>query len=139
MMNGKTPLYLTILIAVLAMAFLFAVQPYSAPSRWNRYAEPARDYLRAAVRQDSLALARQSLSSAPVSWALHAAKAHPQALAVWSRYALPSWGLEHGDTAIVYLDASTDVCNDQPIVLQFVGGGKRARVLRASSDCFEVP
>jgi hypothetical protein len=139
MTNGKTPLYLTILALVLALALVLTLQPYSAPSRWYRYAGPTRSYLRAALRQDSLALARLSLTAAPVSWALHAARTHPRAMDVWSRYARPSWGLEQGDTAIVYLDTDTDVCSEDPIVLHFIGGGKEIRVFRATSACFEAP
>jgi hypothetical protein len=135
----KTPLYLTILLAGLAVAALLTVQPYSAPSRWNRYAGAAERYLEAALRQDSVALAKQSLSTAPVSWGLHAGRAHPRALAVWSRYAHPSLGFQHGDTAIVYLETATEVCSQEPIVLHFVGTGKRTRVLQASSACFELP
>jgi hypothetical protein len=137
--NGKIPLYLTLLGLLLTVGVLLAVQPYSVPSRWNRYAAPSQRYLHAALQQDSVALARQSLSTAPVTWALHAARAHPTALAVWSRYARPWWAVEHGDTATVYLDTSTEVCSDQPIVLRFVGRGSQARVLRATSACFEGP
>jgi hypothetical protein len=137
--NGKTPLYLTILAVLLAGGVVFAVQPYSAPSRWYRYTGPSRSYLRAALRQDSISLARQSLSSAPVTWGLHAARAHPQAMIVWTRYARPAWGLEQGDTAIVFLDTSTEVCDRDPIVLRFVTTEAGPRVLEASSACFEGP
>lgn len=138
-MNGKTSVYLIILAAGLGVAALLTLQPYSAPSRWHRYAEPTRSYLRAALRKDSLALTRQSVTAAPVNWALHAARTNPGAMAVWSRYARPSWGLERGDTAIVYLETGTEVCSGDPIVLHFVRGGTQPRVLRASSACFEGP
>jgi hypothetical protein len=137
--NGKTPLYLTALAVSAAAGFLLAWQPYSVPSRWAAYTTPMRSYLRAAVRQDSLALARQSTSPEPVLWALHAARSHPQALAVWARYARPGWGLVRGDTAIVVLESSTEVCNHDPIVLRLVGGDRHWRVVRASSACFEAP
>jgi hypothetical protein len=135
--NGKTPLILTVAVFLLAAGWLLAVQPYSAPSPWLRYGAASERYLAAALRQDSMELVRQSVTTAPVAWALHAARVNPRALAVWSRYARPSWGLERGDTAIVYLDTSTDVCSRQPIVLRFVGGRKHTRVLQASSACFE--
>jgi hypothetical protein len=98
-----------------------------------------RSYLSAAVREDSLALARQSSSAAPVAWALHAARTHPQALAVWARYARPDWGLERGDTAIVVLETYTEVCSHDPIVLWLVGRDRQWRVVQASSACFEGP
>jgi hypothetical protein len=137
--NGKIPLYLTLLAVLLIVGVVLAVQPYSVPSPWYRYEAPSRRYLRAALRQDSVALARQSVSTVPVAWALHAARAHPAELRVWSRYARPWWGVERGDTATVYLDTHTGVCRDHPIVLHFVGGGSRARVLQATSACFEGP
>jgi hypothetical protein len=139
MINGRMPLYLTILTVILAAAWLRLAQPYSAPSRWSRFAGASERYLQAALRQDSVELVRQSITAGPVTWALHAARSHPRALAVWTRYARPSWGLERADTAVVYLETSTEVCSEDPIVLRFVGGGKQARVAHASSACFEGP
>jgi hypothetical protein len=138
MTNGKTPLYLTVALGLLAGALVFAWQPYSVTSRWARYAGPMQSYLRAALRRDSLALVRQTGSAEAVAWALHAARAHPEALTVWTRHAHPSWGLEIGDTATIGLDSDTNVCSEHPIVLRFVTG-KVPRVIEASSACFENP
>lgn len=139
MANGKTPAYLAVLAVVFAVGVLLLWQPYSVTPRWKRYAAPMESYLRAAVRQDSVALARQTLSDSAVTWALHAARAHPQALAVWARDARPSWGLERGDTAIIGLETFTEVCDANPIVLRFVVHEKRPMVAQASSACFEAP
>jgi hypothetical protein len=138
MINGKTPLYLTLGFAVLAGGLVLAWQPYSVPSRWARYEAPTRSYLRAALRRDSIALVRQTSSAEAVAWALRASRNHPEALAVWNRHAHPSWGLESGDTATVGLDSDTDVCRYHPIVLRFVTG-KVPRLIHASSACFDVP
>jgi hypothetical protein len=137
--NGKTPLYLTALFVVAAGGVLLAWQPYSVPSRWARYSTPVRSYLRAAVRHDSLALTQQSLSAAPVRWGLHASRSHPQELAVWARFAVPDAGVERGDTAIIVLETSTEVCGHNPIVLRLEGRNGLWRVAQASSSCFEGP
>jgi hypothetical protein len=135
--NGKTPLYLTLLGAVLLGAGLAILQPYSVVSPWSAYTKPAQRFLQAAVRRDSLALTRQSASAAPVVWALAAARTHPDSLAVWARNARASTGGRWGDTVDVLLSTSTEVCDEHPIWIRFVGSGDNARVLRASSACFE--
>ncbi len=40
-----------------------------------------------------------------------------------------------GDTAEVFVYPQTEDCGDAPIVLRFLGSGRDARVLRASSAC----
>jgi hypothetical protein len=136
-MNGRTPLYLTLLGVALLVAGLVIFQPYSVVSPWSVYTKPAQRFLQAAVRRDSLALTRQSASTAPVVWALTAARTHPDSLAVWARNARASSGGRWGDTADVLLSTSTEVCDEHPIWIRFVGSGDNARVLRASSACFE--
>ena len=84
-MNGRTPLYLTLLAMAALAAMLFSFQPYSADWPGTAYAKPARRYIRAAIQQDSLGLLRQSASVAPVAWALGVARAHPGTLALWAR------------------------------------------------------
>ena len=136
-MNGKTPLYLTILGAVLLTTGLAMLQPYSVTSPWSAYTRPAQRFLRAALSGDSLALARQSGSSIPVAWALDAARLHPDSLAVWAHEAKAWSGDRRGDTADILLHTSSPVCSKHPIWMSFVGSGDQVRVLRVSSTCFE--
>jgi hypothetical protein len=126
-MNGKTPLYLSlVLAAVLTAAMLFA-QPYSLrhgpPSPWQAYAEPARQYLQAALRKDSIALHRRSASLAPVVWALELARRLPDSLAVWTRHARVWTGSRHGDT--------TEVLLQQPLWFRFVGSEDQLKISEA--------
>jgi len=136
-MNGKTPLYLTLLAAAMFVTAVLIFQPYSVRSPWSVYTGPAQRYLQAALRRDSLALVEQSTSSAPVEWGLRAARMYPESLAVWAREAQVWTGGRWADTAEVLLSTSSDVCSRHPIWLRFVGTGDRAKVLRAWSACFE--
>ncbi|HEX3232887.1 MAG TPA: hypothetical protein VHR41_01735 [Gemmatimonadales bacterium] len=136
MVNGRMPLYLTLLAAVLCAAALWVLQPYTVRSPWDAYTRPAQQFLRAAIRRDSLALTRQSGSVTPVVWALAAARTQPESLKVWARDAEAWTGKRRGDTADVLLSTATAVCSRHPIWLRFVGSGEQARVVRASSACF---
>jgi hypothetical protein len=135
-MNGKTPLYLTLLGAALLILVVLIFQPYSVTSPWSVYTPPAQRYLQAAMRRDSLALAQQSISAAPVRWALRAARLYPDSLAVWAREGEVWTGGRWADTAEVLLSTPTEVCSKHPIWLRFVGTGAHAKVLRAWSACF---
>jgi hypothetical protein len=135
MANGRIPLYLTLLVMVLLTAALLTFQPYSADWPGTDYTKPAQRYIRAAIRQDSVGLVRLSLSLSPVAWALDAARAHPDTLALWGRRVQAWTGERRGDTAEVFVYPMGDVCGEAPIVLRFVGSGSDARVLRASSAC----
>jgi len=137
MVNGKMPIYLTALALGVLGGVVILVQPYSADWPGRDYAQPARHYIRAALRQDSTALARLSAHPAPVSWALNAARAHRDSLALWGRR-IQAWaGERRGDTAEVYVYPQGDACGDAPLVLRFVGRGNKARVLRASTTCWD--
>ena len=61
------PLLLTVVALSLLGAGLLLLQPYSADWPGTSYAEPARRYIRAALRQDSAELSRLSVSGAPVA------------------------------------------------------------------------
>jgi hypothetical protein len=135
MVNGKIPLYLTLLVMTVLAVALFTFQPYSADWPGTGYTKPAQRYIRAAIRQDSMDLLRLSVSLAPVAWALDAARAHPDTLALWGRRVHAWTGEKRGDTAEVFVYPMGDVCGEAPIVLRFVGSGSGARVLRASSAC----
>lgn len=83
MPNGRPPLVLMLGLVAAIGVELFVVQPYSVPSPWQPYVAPARRYLQAALVSDSAALERQSVSTVPVAWALHAARMAPETMAVW--------------------------------------------------------
>jgi hypothetical protein len=135
MVNGKIPLYLTLLVLASLAAALLTFQPYSADWPGTGYTKPAQRYIRAAIRQDSMRLVGLSVSLSPVAWALNAARAHPDTLALWGRRIHAWTGERRGDTAEVFVYPPGDVCGEAPIVLRFVGSGRNARVLRASSAC----
>jgi len=139
MLNGKAPFYLTLLAMALLGAAVLWFQPYSAEWPGTGYARPAQRYLQAAIRQDSVGLARLSASTTPVAWALTAARTHRDSLVAWARDAQAWVGARQGDTAEVFVfNASGEVCAGTPITLRFVGSGDHARVLRASSACWDA-
>lgn len=139
MTNGRAPVVLTVgLIAAIGVELL-VMQPYSAPSPWQPYVAPARRYLRAALARDSTALDHQSVSAAPVTWALHAARTAPETLAVWVAGLRPSGGHRWGDTTDVMFETATAVCEFRPILMRFVSREGTPRVLRATSSCFGPP
>jgi hypothetical protein len=136
-MNGKMPLLLTLVAAAAFIAILLIVQPYTADWPGGAYAKPAKRYIRAALRQDSIKLTSLSASSAPVVWALDAARLHRESLVFWTGRTQARTGRWSGDTIEVFLYPSTDACSEAPIRFQFVGSGKDARVLSARSSCLE--
>lgn len=138
MVNGRAQLYLTILAGAILAAAVVTLQPYSADSTGRAYAKPARGYIRAALRQDSLALSRLSASAAPVAWGLRAARRHPVSLAAWAGHTEAWTGKRQGDTTEVLVFAASERCNLKPIVLRFVGSGDEARVWTASSTCLDT-
>jgi hypothetical protein len=135
MENGKIPLLLTLLAAGLFVATLLIVQPYSADWPGGAYAKPAKRYVQAALRQDSVRLARLSTTDSPVVWALDAARMHRETLALWKGRTEARAGARWGDTTEVFLFPSGEGCGDAPILFRFVGSGTNARVLSASSSC----
>jgi hypothetical protein len=135
MANGKMPLYLTLLVLAVLAAALLTFQPYSADWPGTGYTKPAQRFIRAAIRKDSVGLVRLSDSPSTVAWALGAARAHPDTLALWGRRVQAYTGERRGDTAEVFVYPPGDACGEAPIVLSFLGSGSDARVLRASSAC----
>jgi hypothetical protein len=136
-MRTKMPLYLTFVLAVLGLAALLTIQPYSADWPGRAYKKPAQRYVLAALRQDSVALARLSAGLAPVVWALNAARRRPLFLALWAKQTQAWTGDRRGDTADVFLYPSSKTCGETPIVFRFVGSGNGARVLSAGSACLD--
>jgi hypothetical protein len=136
-LNGKMPLLLTLAAAAAFITILLIIQPYSTDWPGGAYAKPAKGYIRAALRQDSAELADLSASSAPVAWALAAARLHGESLALWTGRTQARIGPRSGDTIEVFLYPSTDACSEAPIQFQFIGSGKDARVLSARSSCLD--
>jgi hypothetical protein len=137
MVNGKAPLYLTVLAALLLGGAILVIQPYSADFPGTAYAKPARRYLQAAISQDSVRLLRLSASAAPVAWALEAARTHPDSLAAWAGPTEAWTGVRRGDTTDVLVFPEREPCSQAPIVLRFVGAGDDAKVVKAGSACFD--
>jgi hypothetical protein len=135
MVNGKKPLLLTLLAAGLFLAVLLIVQPYSANWPGRAYAKPAQRYIQAALRQDSVRLARLSATNTPVVWALLAARTHRESLALWAGRTQAWTGVRSGDTTEVFLYPPGEACSEAPILFRFVGSGSDARVVSASSSC----
>ena len=136
MVNGRMPLYLTGLILGLLGAALFVFQPYTADWPGTAYAQPARRYIRAALRRDSAELMRLSASPAPVNWALDAARLHRGSLAHWGRRIQAYRGEVRGDTAEVFVYPPEGACGGEPIIFRFVHEHQDARILAASSTCW---
>jgi hypothetical protein len=132
-MNGKIPLYLSLAVLALFVLAMLAVQPYSADWPGEAYAPPARRYIQAAARQDSLMLRRLSVSPAPVAWALEEGRSHR--LEPWLHRVEVWTGERRGDTAEVFVYPSDRACEASPIVFRFVGTGSDAKVVEAASTC----
>lgn len=137
MASDRRPIYGTLAFLGILLAALIVLQPYSADWPGRVYTEPARRYLRAAMRQDSAALTRLSSSKSPVRWALAAARRHPDVLAIW-KGRIEAWtGERRGDTTEVFVYPSPWwlACEQKPIVLRFVSSGSAPKVVDASSEC----
>jgi hypothetical protein len=135
MVNGKRPIYGTLVFLGILLLALVLVQPYSADWPGSAFAEPTRRYIRAAMRQDTAALVRLSTSESAVRWALAAARRHPDTLTRWTSRIQAYTGERRGDTTEVFVYPPEGVCEEVPIVLRFVSSGTAARVLEASSRC----
>jgi hypothetical protein len=98
-------------VMLLGYALMLGIQPYSVRSPWSRWDEPARRYLEAASRSDTVALRGLSASSEPVQWALDARTAARNELAEWARSARAWTGLRRGDTTDVWYGTLTDDCS----------------------------
>ena len=137
MFSGKEPLLLTILAAGLFVTALVTLQPYSADWPGRAFNKPAQQYIRAALRQDSLKLRRLSASDTPVAWALGTARTHRHSLLLWAGRTSAWTGVRSGDTTEVFLYPSGDLCSEAPIVFRFVGSGNDAKVLSARFPCLD--
>ena len=135
--KGHQPLLLTLLGAALAIAALLVFQPYSADWPGMGYTKPAKGYIQAALRQDSVRLARLSATDSPVVWALRMARLHRDTLAQWTGRTQAWAGVRAGDTTEVFLYPSGDICGESPIQFRFVGSARNARVLSLSSTCLD--
>lgn len=128
----KAPYFLLLAATLLFAATLLMVQPYSVTSPWHVYDAPARIFLGAAARGDSIDLARRTSAPEAVRWGLAAAQLERDSLALWSRQAKAWAGNRQGDTTDVFLSTEASQCN---LVLRFVGPARNAKVQQASSAC----
>ncbi len=138
MVNGKTPLYLTIVALILIGGAVLLVQPYSADFPGTDYAPAVRRYVRAALRQDSAALQAVSASPTAVEWGLEVGRTHPDSLAAWAGPTNTYVTARHADTAEVLVYPVADPCSNVPIALTLVGSRSHARVVGASSACLRA-
>jgi hypothetical protein len=139
MANDRQPIYGTLVFLGILLTALVVLQPYSADWPGTVYTEPARRYIRAAMRQDSTTLTRLSTSQSPVRWALGAARRHPDLLTNW-KGRIEAWtGERLGDTTevFVYPYPGGRTCEEKPIVLRFVTSGAAPKVVEASSTCLD--
>jgi hypothetical protein len=111
------------------------LQPYSADFPGTEYAKPARRYLRAAISHDSVGLSNISASVGAVEWGLQVARNHPDSLVAWAGRTYAYVTARRGDTADVLVYPAREPCSEVPIVLRFIGSGRDARVVQASSAC----
>lgn len=142
MPDDKAPLYLSLAAAVLLVAAVWTLQPYSADWPGTGFAKPAQRYVRAALAQDSAALARLSAADSPVTWALALGRRQPASLAAWSRGSQAFTGERHGDTTQVFVysresNGTHPECGDGPIELRFVARGNDTRVVGARMACLD--
>jgi hypothetical protein len=137
MSTDRQPLYGTLIFLGILLTALLVLQPYSADWPRSVYSEPARQYLRAAMRQDSATLTQLSTSESPVRWALAAARRNPERLTNW-KGRIETWtGERRGDTTEVFVYPSGWVCDQEPIVLRFLSSGTASKVVDASSECLD--
>jgi hypothetical protein len=136
--NGKMPVILTVAALAFFAGTMLWLQPYSADFPGQNFAPPAQRFLAAAIRQDSAALVHLAGATDPVSWALTVARHQPGRLRAWAHGAQAWVGSRSADTTEVFvLNSSAGTCPMTPIRMRFVGSGNRARVVEASSRCFD--
>jgi hypothetical protein len=137
MATDRRPIYGSLIFLGILLAALLIFQPYSADWPGSVYTGPARRYIRAAMRQDSVTLARLSTSGSPVRWALAAARRYSDGWEAWEGR-IETWtGERRGDTTevFVYSYPRSSDCEEEPIVLRFLGSGAAPKVVEASSAC----
>lgn len=137
MNDDKAPLYLWLVAAALLATALLTLQPYSAEPVGKGFGKPAERFVRAALAQDSVALARLSAADRPVTWALAVARRAPGSLAAWAHHTQAWTGERRGDTTQVFLYSRAALCDDAPIQFRFVGARSGAKVVGASSACLD--
>ncbi len=124
-MTTRHHLYLWLVAAALLATALLTLQPYSAEPVGKGFGKPAERYVRAALAQDSVALARLSATDRPVTWALAMARRAPGSLAAWAHHTQAWTGERRGDTTQVFLYSRAALCDDAPIQFRFVGARQR--------------
>ena len=130
----------TLVVALfLVFASITASQRYAVPKPWKLYEATVREYMAAAARGDSTALARHSVGIKPVTWVLEAAHRRPSIIAGWAQHLNGVTGERRGDTVAVLLSAS-DVagCSSlSSVSAKLLNHSTAPRILTISSPCID--
>jgi hypothetical protein len=132
----------TVVVALfLTFALITASQRYTVTNPWEPYEAAVREYMAAAARGDSTALARASVGAEPVNWMLQAAHLRPSIIAGWSRRLSGGTGERRGDTVAVLLWADdVDGCSRlSSVSAKLLNHSAAPRVLAISSPCIDRP
>ena len=89
----------------LLLAASWGLQLYSVPDPWEPYTLTVREYLGAALRRDSVSLARRSAAPQPMSWVGEAIRSRPATVAAWAQQLHTVTGFRAGETVTVALAA----------------------------------
>jgi hypothetical protein len=135
MPDDRTPLYLSLVAATLMIVAVVTVQPYSADWPGRGFVRPAERYVRAALAQDSVALARLSVADSPVVWALAMGRRNAGFLTAWAHHTSAFTGERRGDTTQVFVYSGAAACGDAPIQFRFVDRPGGVRVVAAALTC----
>ena len=130
----------TLVVALfLAFASIMASQRYSVERPWRLYEATVREYMAAAVRGDSTALARRSAGQEPIAWMLNAADRRPSIVAGWAQQLEAGTGERRGDTVAVLLWAN-DVAGCSrlsSVSATLLNHSTAPRILTISSPCID--
>ena len=132
----------TLVVALfLIFALITASQRYAVQRPWKLYESTVREYMAAAARGDSTALARNSVGPEPVAWILDAAHRRPSIVEGWAHQLSGGTGERTGDTVAVLLWAN-DVAGCSrlsSVSARLLNHSKAPRILTISSPCIDRP
>ena len=132
----------TLVVALfVAFAMITASQRYAVQRPWKRYEITVREYMAAAARGDSVALARHSVGTEAVTWMLDAVHRRPSIVAGWARQLNGGTGERRGDTVAVLLWANdVDGCSRlSGVSARLLDHAQVPRILTISSPCIDRP
>ena len=123
----------------LVFASITASQRYAVESPWKLYEATIREYMAAAARGDSTALARHSVGVEPVAWMLDAAHRRPSIVAGWAQHLEAGTGQRRGDTVAVLLWAyDVSGCSSlSSVSARLLNHSTAPRIIAISSPCID--